>query len=202
MNSQMKGLVLSLGLMQVARKVPTDRPDVLFIIRCTYILSQLLQVALFYWTSLKIKAKNDTTVLKYQEPPKGFGQGAEPGAPVTTTVRDYDLKEVSKNTPSMLIGIAIMAVMHLKFGYTQPLLIQSVMPLKSLYENPIIRIHILGYPATGDLARPFKAPPGLMSALNEANQASNGSIKRAEDENTPKITEIKDDVKQEKKKDL
>lgn len=34
-----------------------------------------------------------------------------------------------------------MAVMHLKFGYTQPLLIQSIMPLKGLLmDEPIIQI--------------------------------------------------------------
>lgn len=79
------------------------------------------------------------------------------------------------------------------------------MPLKSLFDNPIIKIWILGKPATGDLARPFKAAPGLMSALQEANQASNDSINRADEVGTAKITEITDDdagKKTETKKDL
>jgi len=33
-----------------------------------------------------------------------------------------------------------MGVMHLKFGYTQPLLLQSIMPLKSLYDNPEVQV--------------------------------------------------------------
>lgn len=37
------------------------------IVRITYLLSQLLQAALFYYAALKIKARNDTTVLKYVE---------------------------------------------------------------------------------------------------------------------------------------
>merc|ERR1711879_49175 len=98
MNSQMKGLVISLGMMQVARKVPTDRPDVLMIIRVTYVLSQLLQVAIFYWASLKIKAKNDTTVLKYQEPPKGFGstEPEEVGTAKITEITDETDKKTKK----------------------------------------------------------------------------------------------------------
>lgn len=54
--------------------------------------------------------------------------------------------------------------MHLYMGYTQPLFIQSLMPLKSLFDNTEVKIHLRGHPATGDLKRPFKAP-GLMGAM-------------------------------------
>lgn len=47
---------------------------------------------------------------------------------------------MSKNYPGLLIGAAIMGFMHLKLGYTQPLLLQSIMPLKSLYDNPILKV--------------------------------------------------------------
>lgn len=57
-------------------QVPTDRPDVLLIIRVTYVLSQLLQFAVFYYAAMKVKQRNDTRVLKYQEAPKGFGVSA------------------------------------------------------------------------------------------------------------------------------
>ncbi|CAD6576016.1 MAG: hypothetical protein CYPHOPRED_005853 [Cyphobasidiales sp. Tagirdzhanova-0007] len=201
MNSQMKGLAISFGVMQLSRKVPTDRPDVLFIIRCTYILSVLLQAGLFFLASQKVKKRNDTTVLKYQEPPKGFGGGAQPGDPTVTTNRDYDLSQISKNFPQLAIGIVIMAVMHLRFKYTQPLLLQSIMPLKGLYDNPIIKIWILGQRAEGDLARPFKQPAGLMSALQDANAASNDGINRAEAETASTIPQITE-IEEESKKDL
>ena len=78
----------------------------------------------------------------------------EPGAPVVTTNRDYDLQQIAKKTPGQLIGIAIMAVMHLKFGYTQPLLIQSIMPLKALLmDDEILQIHLFGKP--GELLFPY-----------------------------------------------
>lgn len=122
---------------------------------------------------------------------------------MVTTVRDYDLQQIAKNTPGQLIGLAIMGVMHLKFGYTQPLLIQSIMPLKSLYDNPIVKIHILGKDATGDLKRPFKAAPGLMSALSEAQNAGNDTATPVT-AGEPKIKEITEDEakKVEAKKDL
>ena len=55
-------------------QVPTDRPDILLLIRCTYVLSQLIQFGLFFYASLQIKKKNDLTVLKYSEPAKPFSQ--------------------------------------------------------------------------------------------------------------------------------
>lgn len=52
--------------------------------------------------------------------------------------------------------------MHLYMGYNQPLFIQSIMPIKSLFDNNEVKIHIRGLPATGDLARPFKTAAGFM----------------------------------------
>lgn len=49
---------------QVARKVPTDRPDILMAIRISYVVILLLQFALYYVAALRIKKRNDTTVLK------------------------------------------------------------------------------------------------------------------------------------------
>jgi hypothetical protein len=49
----------------------------------------------------------------------------------------------------------MMGVMHLYFKFTQPLFIQTVMGLKTLYDAKPIWIHVLGKPAEGDLKRPF-----------------------------------------------
>ena len=54
------------------------------------------------------------------------------------------------------MGIAMMAVMHIYFKFTQPLFIQALMGFKGLYDAKLVAIHILGKPATGDLKRPFK----------------------------------------------
>jgi len=50
----------------------------------------------------------------------------------------------------------MMLVMHFYFKFTQPLFIQSLMAIKTLYDSKIISIHLLGKKAEGDLARPFK----------------------------------------------
>ena len=55
------------------------------------------------------------------------------------------------------MGIAMMAVMHIYFKFTQPLFIQALMGVKNLYDAKPVAIYVLGKPATGDLKRPFKA---------------------------------------------
>ena len=103
----------------------------------------------------------DMTTLKYVEPAP-MGTGEEP-KPVTTTNMDYDKSQLRQLIRSQLMGVGMMGVMHLYFKYTNPLLIQSIIPLKGAFESNLVKIHVFGKAATGDLARPFKAGGGFMS---------------------------------------
>lgn len=120
---------------------------------------------------------------------------------VTSTVKDYDLAEVSKAIKGMgfvrlslspkalshfrLIpqGIFIMAVMHLYMKWSQPLLMSSVMAIKSALEHNETSIHLFGAKAEGARSRPFKSAPGLMDSLTGTGGAPTtdaASIKEAE----------------------
>lgn len=103
----------------------------------------------------------DMTTLKYVEPAP-VGSGEEP-RPVTTTNMDYDKQQLRQLIKGQLMGVGMMAVMHLYFKYTNPLMIQSVIPLKSALEANLVKIHVFGKPATGDLQRPFKAASNFMN---------------------------------------
>ncbi|GJN94037.1 hypothetical protein Rhopal_007100-T1 [Rhodotorula paludigena] len=179
MSAAVTNLVVSLGAMQVARKIDFADPDILFYVRCFYVFSQTLVLGIYYFVTLKIKQKNDLKVLKYTEPAKPMsGEGP---SQVTTTVRDYDLAETSKAIRSVLMGVLFMAFMHLYMKYTQPLFIQGIMPLKSLYDSKILKIHLLGKPATGDLKRPFEAPPSLFGAPAKTDQAEPAKVEAKKD---------------------
>lgn len=84
---------------------------------------------------------------------------------VTTTIHAYDIAQMKSLYKAQLMGVGMMAVMHLYFKYTNPLLIQSIIPLKSAFEGSEVAIHLFGKPAVAELKRPFKAPPGLLSSL-------------------------------------
>lgn len=82
--------------------------------------------------------------------------------------------------------------MHGYMKYTQPLFIQSIMAIKGIYESKvgprdwiantcrlpntddsvrtqIVKIHVLGRPATDDLKRPFAAAPSLLGGATAAS---------------------------------
>lgn len=93
-----------------------------------------------------------------------MGSAEEPKL-ITTTVHQYDVDQMKSLYKAQAMGVAMMAVMHLYFKYTNPLLIQSIIPLKSAFEGNMVKIHLFGQPAVGDMKRPFKAPAGIMSNL-------------------------------------
>jgi hypothetical protein len=79
-------------------------------------------------------------------------------------------------------SIAIVAFLHLKFGYVQPLIIQSILGFKTFFMTKEARIHLFNGPTTtGELRRPFRIE-GPFSMMNEKRQpkTDKGSIKRAE----------------------
>ncbi|KAF7171326.1 hypothetical protein CNMCM5623_003736 [Aspergillus felis] len=160
-NPQVTNLAIILVMMQLAKKVPFDDPDVLFLVRCIYLASNVIILGLYMYTQSKISQKKDMTTLKYVEPAP-MGSGEEP-RPVTTTNMDYDKGQLRQLMKSQLMGVGMMGVMHLYFKYTNPLLIQSIIPLKSALESNLVKIHVFGKPATGDLQRPFKAANSFLS---------------------------------------
>jgi len=165
MNAAASNLVISLGAMQVARKIPFEDPEVLNYVRIGYAATQIITLAIYFYTSYKIKSKNDQTVLKYVEP--ATPMSSDPGALVTTTYRDYDLGEVSKLLKGVYMGIAMMTFLHIYMKYTQPLFVQALMGLKNLYEAKPVAIHILGRKPEGDLKRPFKGAAGMFGAAGQ-----------------------------------
>ncbi|KAG0744803.1 hypothetical protein G6F57_003221 [Rhizopus arrhizus] len=151
-------------------------------LRLFYFFAQAIVFGLHFYLIQTIKQKNDQTILKYVEPATQSWDGTETADQlVNTTIMEYDVNEVKKTAKQSLIGIAVTAVIHLKFGYIQPLLVQSILGFKTFLTTKEARIHIWGAQPTGDLRRPFRieAPFGL---VNEKKQpkTDKGSIKKAE----------------------
>lgn len=158
-NPMVTNMVVSLGAMQLARKIPFDDPQTLLYVRVAYVATQAITLLVYYYCASKIRAKKDMTTLKYVEPAQPMS--GEPDKVVTTTIRDYDLNEVSKLVRSTYMAVLMMAFMHIYLKFTQPLFVQALMGLKNLYEAKPVQIYIFGKPAEGDLKRPFKAAGGL-----------------------------------------
>ncbi|CAG8675388.1 4902_t:CDS:2 [Acaulospora morrowiae] len=187
MNSQVANLVLVLVIIQVSRKLDLENPDVITYVRIGYVTVQALTLSLCYFIATRIKKINDTTEIKYVEPAKPFTN--ESPQVVETTVRDYDLGKTMDLFKQTCTSVLIMLIIHLYFGFTQPLFIQSILPLKSVYQNQMVQIHLLGKKAEGELNRPFKNPSPFGWLLEaQQPQTDKASIKKAS-----KASKSKDD---------
>jgi len=178
MASQVTNLVIVLGMMQVSKRIPFEDPDVLLGVRALYVVSNLFILGIYLYVQSQINKKKDLTTIKYVEPAP-MGSGEEP-RPVTTTVMEYDKQQLRNLMRSQLMGVGMMAVMHLYFKYTNPLLIQSILPVKSAFESNLVKIYVFGKPATGDLQRPFKAAAGFMNMGQGQIKSDKASIENAE----------------------
>ncbi|CAK7275187.1 phosphate transporter (Pho88) [Sporothrix epigloea] len=179
LSPQITNLVIILGMMQVSKRIPFEDPNTLNIVRITYAASNIVILAIYLYIQSQINKKKDLTTLKYVEPaPMG---STEEGKLVTTTVQAYDNSQLKQLMRSQMMGVAMMGFMHLYMKYTNPLLIQSIIPLKGALESNLAKIYLFGQPATGDLKRPFKVGGGLMSGLQSgAAQSDKRAVEVAE----------------------
>ncbi|KAI9738620.1 MAG: hypothetical protein M1834_008124 [Cirrosporium novae-zelandiae] len=166
---QITNLIIIIGMMQISKKIPFDDPNILLGVRILYLVSNLIILAIYQYIGMQIAKKRDMATLKYVEPAP-MGSQEEPKL-ITTTIQKYDESQLRSLRKSQLMGIGMMCVMHLYFKYTNPLLIQSIIPLKGAFESNLAKIHLFGQLATGDMKRPWKAAGGMMG------MAGGGEIK-------------------------
>jgi len=116
-----------------------------------------------------------------------MGSAEEPKV-VTTNNHTYDLEQVNAGFKAQLMGVGMLAVMHLYLGYANPLLIQSMIPLKGVFEGNLAKVWIFGKPAVGELKRPWKSSggfPGMgggemktdKKSIEDAKKVNRGGVK-------------------------
>lgn len=172
MNPAVSNLGIMLIMMQVSRRLDLEDPTILFYVRIGYIACQLIVFGVCMYVKYQINKKNDLTTIKYVEPANPMSGQSESKA-VVTTVKEYDLKQIDSQIKSIFTSLAMMGFMHLYMKYTNPLVMQSISSVKSALETNIVKIHLFGHAASGELKRPFKAAPGLFLAL----QGATGDVK-------------------------
>lgn len=188
MNPAVSNLVLMLVGMQVSKRLDFEDPSTLFYVRLAFIIGQSITLLIYLFVRYQIISKNDLTTLKYLDAPNKMA-GETESKLVTTTVKDYDLKQIDQAIKGVFTGLAMTGFMHLYMKFANPLVMQSITPIKGALEANIVKIHLFGSPAVGDLKRPFKAPPSIFSnftggdiktdksSIEKAEIAGNGGVK-------------------------
>lgn len=161
MSAAITDLVFNIGVFMAVSKAvdffDLEKEENTNIIRFAYAASQIIIFAIYFVVYNKIQRKDDRTILEYEEPAPPLS-GEEPVLK-RLTYSEYDNSELIKAGRSQLLNIAIIFVMHFKFGYIRPLLIQSVLGLRTIYKSTLFKIYILNEKAVGDLVRPWASTP-------------------------------------------
>ncbi|OLY77734.1 hypothetical protein AYI68_g8233 [Smittium mucronatum] len=172
-------MVLIFGSIQVAKRLGIDQPEKINQLRTLFVTTTII----FYTLGLVIRqiviSKKNTTPFEYSEPATN---GQEQPTVVKTTIGEYDLGEINKLLKSSFMSTLIVSALHLYFKISQPLIVQSVLPLFSILKSPIFLVHVLGFSPTGEYERPWvvksafgnfeSAPTPVDSAAAESTTAS------------------------------
>lgn len=188
------GLVF--GSIQLLRFVDMESPRTVMMLRIGYIASQMLM--LLFWTYMRssVLGKKDLRTVEVEEPAVPFS--GEAAKKKRMTITEYDTMECRKQMQQVVIGTAIMVILHLWLGLLQPLFLQMILPWKSLITQPLVQIHLMGYAAEGSLKRPFKQPNPFGDLMSD--QTSEPPASSPESVEQPAIKNADADSKSSKKK--
>jgi len=154
-------------------------PDVIFFVRILYGIAQFSAMLTMIYIYIRAGNETEKGYVTVEEVPGLWeqaqqkqleGKGAKKAVVIPEkrkiTIGEYDQEQLMKLAKTTLIGLCITGVLHLKFGFVQPLLILSILTPFTLGSNPLFLIHIMGktHKKEGDnLKRPFKEDkPGDM----------------------------------------
>jgi len=166
-------MLVVLGLVQLTNRIDFTDDSRLWAARVSYGVAQLIVLIVCQLVLSRIQTANDRTPLRYSEPPPPFS--SDPPKAVVTTVTEYDEENIRQVIKQTCISILVIALVHWKWGYVQPLVLQSVLPFRTLYANKALKIHLLGKKAEGDLQRPWKADTPFAGMFDSSGYAVDGN---------------------------
>jgi len=113
-----------------------------------------------------------------------------------TTVEAYDLAQLRKFVQSFLFGAGISTFIHYKFGVAPPLFVQSVTGPFQTFQNPLVRLYLMGDRSPELVHRPWKEPANPLAALLGGDQQQAPvSPPQTEEQTVPRVEEITEDPK-------
>lgn len=164
-SGQLSSILFVFAIVHATKHIDLKNYDNIFWIRFAYFFSQFLLYVLAIYIKYKIKRTSDKTKIQVTEKQNSLSN--EPPRVTEMTVMEYDLKLVQEFIRQTTISTCILLFMHYKWEFIQPLIIQSILPLKAAIFLPIFQIHLLRRPAEGDLKRPFKPPTNQLGEWME-----------------------------------
>ena len=124
-------------------------------LRIAYGSAQLLVLVMLAFVYLRLPAAaggdGDATIKVPEK--KQFGQVVKPAEELT--VREYDMSQLKEKVREVVMGSLVLGFIHYKWETTLPLIIQTALAPINILTSPLVIVHIFGYEATGQFARPW-----------------------------------------------
>lgn len=148
---QFINFALSIASMQVSGKAWLQTPRAMWMLRLAYACSNLFQLAMFFYIRHRIEKTNDQRKVRIKKEASLF-QENEAEEEIEMTYAEYDKAELMKSSRSAMVQFLIFCVAHWKWKIVQPLIVQSLSPVKSMFLNPLYLAYLWNRP----VLRPFE----------------------------------------------
>lgn len=152
-----------IGVTQAIKLFNLTDAKYLFITRIAFATTQALLLATIFFISSRINAISCKDKVEIIEPPVAFS--GKPSSKKILTVAEYDQMELMKMARSMAFQVIISLVVHHFFKSAHILIMNSIMPIKTLLTSPLFKLYLLRHEAKGGLSRPFQEPSAPLVEL-------------------------------------
>ena len=190
--SQMVRQFAMLPVIWGSGKIDFENETNKFYLLCTFGCVIAIGYAMIQLTVFKVRRLNDTARVKNPGTSTYLGddQKAEDGS---VSVRQYDHAKLQESKMQFVMTAAISSFVHLKWGYTQPLVMLCIMLPLQIWDNKAVALHMLGRDVG---PRPWAAA----DANNPLAQWAERKKAEAEQDTKPrKKAEAEQDTKKKKK---
>ena len=162
-----------------AKKFPFEKPEVLPWLRGLFFASNIGILGCCFVIHWKIRRNGDRPIARKTLAVAGVSeadtvpanlseqqaQAASQSKQITIYTHDWEFLLALYKLP--LRALLVVAVVHFYMKSTKPLLLQTILPLKALWEADIFRVHVRGHATSGKLQRPWKKRKGPRQLVAE-----------------------------------
>jgi hypothetical protein len=192
MSSQITNMLFVLALVQLVKFFDLASPKNATLIRIIYGAAQIAVLATLAFIRSSIIKANLKGSITVNVPAKPFS--GEEDRTETISIKENDSRELNMLLQQTLFSLVMLVVFHLWLKALQPLIFQSILPIKNLITNQLFQIYVLNRKAEGSLERPWKEPnpfADLMPKEAPVDDEPNGIVELNEEEVVEKIEAVK-----------
>jgi len=186
----MQQMMITVGVMLLSNKIDILNVKAVRIARYAFVSYLVVTQFFLGYVYLRVKSINDRTSITISNPLAGLVNGAGGAGSggstnfmvkaitnqvlsTTTTIFEYDIKQVKKMNGSLLFPMIMLYFLHFRMKQVQPLLMQTCTGVMNLVYSPLFQVYVFGM----NLERPFKPPTNPMM---EAMQKQQEELQKAQ----------------------